>query len=614
MKRLVLAACLLGMLSTTAFCASDPDEKPEPDARLDQKVTIKAVGKPLGDFLREVTAGTGVKMVARKDAADIKVAVFIKDTPLSSLRDALKDCLHLMCTREGRKDEWIYNFWEDMKTRQAAERIKQEEVEKLHAHIDMLAQQIADIEAEGKDPASLAKEFNTMAPQQREKLMREDPDRYAAFAAFGSYAGTLAAVTAYTGLGQTQAQALWAGQKVAIHTVDMATSLRQRFETRSEALTSSIRANEWRFPDQQPLPDEIGGLTLQLEMTSWQNKPCLTYMFEYVSDNGEIAGGAGSVISVPLDQPEAESTAPTDADSAPDTRPDLKLKIASRTTLYEVMEQVFDVTGTCVISDYYTRVKQPGIITGILTGDHPAFKTADDVLDQAARDTRSIVGRSGEIRIFSSRQWPSDRDREIPERLLARWRAARDRYGGVRLQDAFEMANLSRLQLEDLEMYKTGYGWAIISCQGAIRVAGSLTAGQWQAAVSETGLSTSEMSVEQLALVQDWAKDSENYRWPVTLSEELTDLWRLRSCTLKIVYRGRGDRDDAIKAEWDFELYPPSYYEAIRNGASEAASRGEEAFAVPGPECCGLFLAELNQPRGWPSPSDEEREGTPASK
>lgn len=605
MRRCLLVVCLLAVLSTAVLAASEPAEKAEADARLDQKVTIKAVGKPLGDFLKEITAQTGVRMTARKDAADIKVAVFVKDTPLSALKDALKECLHLMCTREGTKDEWAYSFWEDMKTRQTAERIKQEEVKRLRNFVDTLVKEIAEVEAQGEDPTTLQGAIEAMTPEQKEKLAHEDPDRYMAWQAFASE-GTLPTITAYSGLSRAQVQALWSGRRVTISTDEMSPDLSKKFAARIRGWIRQIHRNDWTFiSDQEPLyNDNIGGVVLELVDSEWDNKSCLRYSFQHeLVDGSGLVTGSSSGLTVPRgqDQPEEIGSPTGSGEANDDALPDIKLKLDGKVNLYSIMEQVFDLTGMSIVADYYTRMRQMAVLY-----DHPRLKTADDVLRQLAKDVHSTVAKSGDVRVFSSRQWPSDRDREIPERLLSRWRAARKQYGGLRIQEALEMSNLSKLQLEDLELYKTGYGWAILIHQPAVRVAASLTSGQWQTAMSEEGLLTSGMSTSQLALVLAWAQSSEEFTSSALLSSELADLQRLRSCVFKIKYAARGEKDDDIKAQWEFELYPPSYFEAIRKAVSEAGPNGEAVFAVPAPQCRGyIHLAGLNQERGWPAPEED---------
>lgn len=591
MKRLALTAFLLAILSTITLAASEPATAPEPDPRLDEKVTIKAVGKPLGDFCKELTAQTGVKFNARKDAADIKVAVFIKDVPLSSLKDALKDCLHLQCTREGKKGEWTYTFWEDLKTEQAAERLKQEEVKKLRAFVDKLIKQVADIEAEGKDPAALAAKIGSLYPEQQEKAIREKPDLYTALLPLIRQEGTLPAVTAYSGLSKAQLQALWTGQKVTIRVEDMPTNLRQQFAKGIEVWNRKLAEVNWRFQDDaETSDDEIAGVTFSIRESEWNNKPSLHYMF----------GSSGSSLSVPPD--EKTDIHQEKVASEPDSRPDLKLKDVYTSTCYQLMEQAHDLTGVCVVSDYYTRLDQRSIMPNITVGNFRPFKTGDDVLRQVAVDTECNLSALGEIRLISRKTWPGDRDREIPERLLAKWRKARKDYGGARIEEALEMSGLNRLQLEDLDVYKCGYGQSILAGgHMALRTAASLSAGQWQAAVSEEGLSSAGMSSSQLALIQAWAKASEQYGSSTQLSDELADPQRLRSCLFRIKYSGPGGKND-VHGRWEFELYPPSYFEALQRGAAEATSRGQDTFAVPSPASRGYIrLADLNQARGWPS-------------
>lgn len=608
MKRFALTAFLLAIASAALLAASEPAGRPEPDPRLDEKVTIKAVGMPLSDLFSELLAQTGVRFNARKDAADIKVVVLVKDVPLSSLKDSLRDCLHLMCTREGKKGEWTYQFWEDLKTRQDAEGVRQEQVKKLRAHVEKLGKVMADIEAEGKDPAALPGEVNALTAAQREKLAHEDPDRYAAYYQFQS-PGALATLTAYSCLSRGQLQTLWAGQPVTICAQGMTPVLGEKFLSRTSAWTNEMRSMHWRFGDSDSTaPDTAECITLNVNDSQWNNKPALFYTLAgAVTDEAKtsLVSIGGSCISFPTDKEEAVGS-PPDKTEEPDDRPVLKLEITPKTHLYGILEQVHDLTGICFIADYYTRIKQGGVIAGILSGDHPPFKTGEDVMKQAAKDVRADLSRVGDILILSSKSWPSDRDREIPERLLAKWRDAWKKYGGLRIQEAIELANLNRLQLEDLELYRVGYGWAIINQEGALRLAGSLSSSQWQAAMSEQGLHTSEMSDAQLALIRAWARGSEDdpFDRPIGLSEELSDPQRLRSCVLTIRYKARGEKDDDVTAMWDFALYPPSYFEAIRKGAEKAAD-SNATITVPAPECRGhLHLPSLNQERGRPLPPD----------
>ena len=591
MKRLALTAFLLAILSTALLAASEPATAPEPDPRLDQKVTIKAIGKPLGDFCREITAQTGVKFSAGRDAADIKVAVFVKDVPLSSLKDALKDCLHLQCSREGKTGEWTYSFWEDLKTEQAAEQLKQEEIKKLRAFIEKLIKQADDIEAEGKEPGAWAKEIGALSLEKKEKFIHENPERYAAAVAFAAE-GTLPAITAYSALSQAQVLALWAGEKVTIRSADMPSGLRQKFEKRIEPWIRNILSlSSWG--DQVVAPadaNETGVVTLTMGESEWNNKPSLHYMF----------GNGGSALTVPLD--EKTDTVQHDAASEPGDSPDLKLKDVYTSTCYQLMEQTHDLTGVCVVTDYYTRLDQKSIMPNITFGNFRPFKTGDSVLRQVAVDTECYFGALGEIKLIFRKTWPGDRDREIPERLLVKWRKARKNYGGARIQEALEMAGLSRLQLEDLDMYKCGYGQSILAGgHMALRTAASLSAGQWQAAMTEEGLPTAGMSNAQLALIQAWAKESEQYGSSTQLSDELSDPQRLRSCLFRIRYKGPGGKND-VQGQWEFELYPPSYFEAIAEAASKPGTSADTpiAVSVPAPRRY-IRLADLNQARGWPA-------------
>lgn len=600
MKRFVLTLCLLVMFGTAVFAASEPVEKPETDARLDQKLTIKAVGRPLGDFLKEVTAQTGVKMTARKDAADIKVAVFVNDTPLSQLRDALKKGLHLQCTREGKQNEWTYAFWEDLKTKQEAERVRQEDVKKLHVYLDKLCKQLTDMEAAGDDPLALAKKLEAMTPEQIDKLLNENPRELERLTAF-PHSYDLPIITVYSSLAPLQIQAVWAGQQVTVRTDEMSSDLRDKFGARSQKWQDE---EERAYADgRSTLPDKIESVTLSIGDSGASNNPALNFFFNFVPPENPGEGSSyvlssGSTMETPDGEEMDEQADASWFEGTPEERAarnTLKLKVKDDTSPYEVMEQVFDRTGVSIVADYYTRLTRDFTMWKLIQGYHRPFKIADDVLETVSKEIKAEFAKIDDVRLMSSKSWPSDRQREIPERLLVRWRAARKQYGGLRIQEAIEMADLNKMQLDDFRLYKIGSGWAVRSCQSALKLARSLTADQWQEAVSDQGIPISKLSGDQFALALAWTQAQGDERHPGDTSNPFENADELRAGRFKIVRDPYGEKPDEIKGRWVFTLEPQIAPQAVAQAAKEAADKGELVFRAPYRDLTAMIsLAELN--------------------
>lgn len=621
MKRFALGAILLAILSAVASAASEPANKPEPDPRLDQKVTIKAVGKPLGDFLKEVTAQTGVKMTARKDAADIKVAVFVNDTPLSLLRDALKDCLHLQCTREGKQNEWTYAFWEDLKTRQEAERVRQEEVKKLHAYLDKLSKQLADMEAAGEDPLALARKLEAMTPEQIEKLLNENPRELERLTAF-PHSYDLPIITVYSSLDPLQMQAVWAGQQVTVRADEMSSGLQDKFGARSQRWQDEQRRTQ--TDENGTLPDKIESVTLSMGDSEASNKPGLKFFFNFVPPENQEEGSSyvlssGSTMETSDGEETDEQADALWSEGTPEERAarnTLKIKVKDDTSPYEVMEQVFDKTGVSIVADYYTRLTDVFRMWRLIKGYHRPFKTADDVLGTVAKEIKAEFANTGEVRLISSKSWPSDRQREIPERLLVRWRATRKQYGGLRIEEAIEMADLNKMQLDDFRLYKLGSGWSVRSCQSALKLARSLTADQWQEAVSDQGIPISKLNDAQFALALAWTQAVGDERYPGDTSNPFENADELRAGRFKIVRDPYGEKPDEIKGRWVFTLEPQIAAQAIAQAAKEAADKGELVFRAPYRDLTAMIsLAELNtvtepKSKGDTSPQATEQADT----
>jgi hypothetical protein len=192
-------------------------------------------------------------------------------------------------------------------------------------------------------------------------------------------------------------------------------------------------------------------------------------------------------------------------------------------TGYTIMERIHDRFGINIVSNFLTRMTGKSIPTAnanafstfpAITG--PRFPSAisytktDDLLTFVASRIDSQVWADSGLRIIADRHWSGDRKLEIPEPLVDRWRRVKAECGGLRIQEATEMANLSAAQLDGLDLYGLNSGFDITMCQPMLKAIGSLNANQWKQAMTKSGLPLSELNEAQLARFVDWFKNSNN--------------------------------------------------------------------------------------------------------
>lgn len=152
--------------------------------------------------------------------------------------------------------------------------------------------------------------------------------------------------------------------------------------------------------------------------------------------------------------------------------------------------------------------------------------------------------------------WYSNREREIPERLLAKWRQAKKQYGGLRLQEALELAELDPNQLNDLHLYKLGQGRSILDGQHILKLAHRLTDAQWQAATGLDGLPVASLRESQLDLLFGWIRSTHGERvFEPEGKPLLDDRQRIRDAMLSLEKSTpESSESDETKRKWDFRL------------------------------------------------------------
>jgi hypothetical protein len=205
-----------------------------------------------------------------------------------------------------------------------------------------------------------------------------------------------------------------------------------------------------------------------------------------------------------------------------------------KVTTADVLEALHHSTGMPIVADYYTRLYRPEEVS-VSQG------TLFDALNRLGDAMRLRWDREGSWLQFRSTTFYDDRLKEVPDRLLAHWAAARQQHGMLTLDDLVEIAQLPDAQLDAAEMAEGArlcYGlteWGLARNDGArvhLRYLAGFTLAQRQEAVSPTGLRFLRMPLAQQQRFMQLAFHPEAP--PLQSLEELSD------ATLRVEYTQPG--------------------------------------------------------------------------
>ena len=498
MKRLsalAVIACILFIWNpgNTAQNTSTPGQTP--DKRLEQKVNIKATGMPLGDFLMKLSATTGVKMTARKDVADDKLAIYVKDLPLSDLQDAVKEVLHLHYTRKGEKDKWEYEFWMDLKTKQEIDQFKETEVKKLQ---DYMQKQVSDRKL---SPKELAIKY-----QDKEWLSENRNDLW-----------RISALGIYGGLSKQQLDSLWRGETLEFDKNILPPDVRaliiakmNRVDEESNSMDED-RGHSGKYIGS----GEITGIQWQFKYSPVSGEPLLdysllvTHLFKQpdgtISSHGGVAGMSFQLSGNEDANGILQSTETAENGAAPDKN----IKIESKTPIvrYKLLAKIAEQADVDIVSDYFTYLASQEI--HMYSSNEP--RMVSDWILYAIRDrmyTPKITTKS-DLYMLSYIKWPALRNREIPERLATRWREILKKQGYLGINEALEINRLSEPQISDLYLYGLEPGFFILQERKLFTFLDSFTPQQWTQVFSEDGLLISALNEDQYRLLQEFAQSND---------------------------------------------------------------------------------------------------------
>jgi hypothetical protein len=170
-----------------------------------------------------------------------------------------------------------------------------------------------------------------------------------------------------------------------------------------------------------------------------------------------------------------------------------------RVTSADLLEALHRATGRPIVADYYTRLYPPAELSA---RNAPLF----DALNNLADRMGLRWNREGEWLQFRSASYFHDRLKEVPNRLLTRWAASRQRNGVLALDDLIEIAQLTDAQLDASSMAEGAraiFGlaeWVLArnrNLRPHLRYLAQFSPAQRQEARSPAGLAFKRMTLQQ---------------------------------------------------------------------------------------------------------------------
>jgi hypothetical protein len=498
------------------------------DPRLARRVTLQQKATALSDLCEGLRADTGIQLASGPSVADEKVTVFSEKQPLRDVMRQLSRPFGYTWIRSGKTGEYKYELVQDLRSQ-----LLEEELRNRDRNVALLA---LDREMEryrkylGLSPDEALARSKSASPEEKKLLDRLAIDGWGpAQMYFRLSANDM--TTLRTGQGITFSAEPKPGERplppdVARGVIQSWRDWRARIR---EDGAWELQYPGQTTPDAQPLTSfpevkarvtlwgigqgalgqaMFGGLAGTFAtgdrpkgwLNMWSNGPLAVAESSAVLPpdnariNARLAGDPALRIRVALKPQPSCRPAPA-PDAAGGSAPE------PRVTTADVLEALHHATGMPIVSDHYTRLYKPGELS---MRNIPLFEALNRLADaMRMRWSKDLAG--GWLQ-FRSTTYFHDRIKEVPNRLLAHWSAARRQHGALTLDDLVEIAQLPDAQLGAMEMAEGArdcFGlveWDLArngNLRPALRYLAAFTPAQRQEAMGPAGLPFTRMSLAQ---------------------------------------------------------------------------------------------------------------------
>jgi RNA polymerase sigma-70 factor, ECF subfamily len=531
-------------------------EKDVVDERLTKKLTLAVKATALADLCAHLASETGIKIVAGASVADEKVTLFCKQMRLRDVMRQLSRPFGYTWLRSGTVGEYRYELVQDLKSQLLEEELRnrdrheallalESEIERYRPYLDL-------------SPDEALARAKSAPPEERERLQHFGGHAWGLlqmyFRLSAEEQATLRAVEELRFSEPLrpgeQPRSVWFGRDTLPPELGRGVlqSLRGRPLVKREGGYEGTL--DPTLPGALPpaaVPEARGMVRLQIAQSElgqftlrgWVHGFTIGSQGEVHQVIGEMCDAAagksprvmkpnnavanarlagdptlGSQISF---QPQPSCScgpAGEEGNSLPDGRADETAPEPNVTTA-DVLEALHRATSLPIVADYYTRLYKTEDVSA---RNQPLF----DALNRLADAMRLRWNKDGAWLQFRSTTFYDDRLKEVPNRLLDRWGAARRQQGFLTLDDLCEIAQLTGPQLDGTEMAegaKRCWGlaeWEMVRRRWPhrpqLRFMAGFTPAQRQEAMSAAGLPFAGMPLAQQQRFMDFALSDEPVR------------------------------------------------------------------------------------------------------
>jgi hypothetical protein len=604
------------------------------DPRLSHEVNCAFKATALSDLCDHLRADTGIQLSAGSSVTDEKVTLFCEKMPLREVMRQLSRPFGYTWLRSKREGgEYHYELVQDLRSQLLEEEMRNRDRNAALLALDREIQQYRPYLDLSPDKA--LEKAKTASPTEKKLLERLSGLEWGV-------------AQLYFRLSPEQINSLRAGQELEFHAeprsgepqlpgemaVDVLSSLRHR-----RVLVSGDTIS-WGYPAQLPtgippaqvegahplvhvriVQSELGQYTLEgFSGLTLEHPECVLL----TRDDARVLGPLATGISPSAQQPNNAaansrlshdptlqrrvSAQPKDLSPGPSPERGGESRIRERVgeakvTSADVLEAVHRATGMPIVADYYTRLYPASTVS---CADQRLYDALNHLADAmrlrwhkeggalaesppASRATGDAGSRSWLQ--FRSASYFQDRLKEVPNRLLNRWAAARRQRGHLTLEELLEIAALTDAQLDATGMAegaKALFGleeWDLArhpSLRPHWRFLAELTPEQRQEAAAASGLSFTRLTLPQQQEFLRLGLGTTGDAPPIGLQE-------LATATLKIDYSvpgwfqwtASGTPDSSLPGS----IQRPTVRERTRAAALAAARKRDpgvtEADVVP---------------------------------
>jgi hypothetical protein len=536
------------------------------DPRLSREVTLRQKATALADLCERLRSDTGVQLAAGSSVADEKVTLFCKKLPLRDVMRQLARPFGYTWLRSGKAGEFKYELVQDLRSQLLEEELRNRDHNEALLALDAEMQRYRKYLSLTPDEA-LARSKMT-GPE--EKRLLENLAGYGwgpiqlYFRLSGRDLATLRAGQDLTFSARPRPAS--AGYPAGEQPLppDLARGVLQTFRDWTVIKQGDRYRSPWEVPGAAPIPvpalpearTAVGLSIHQRELGRTALSGDVSW-FVLGSDGRELTHGGVwgrdyvEGISPTVAQPgNATSNAPLIRDPAlrahvtvrprpgcllaPDPTDASDRPPEPRVTTADVLEALYQATGLPVVADHYTRLYPPAEVS-------VSNRSLFDALCLLSDEMRLRWRREGGWLQFRSTSYYDDRRKEVPNRLLSRWAAARRQHGALPLDDLLEIAQLSDDQLDAGDMAEGAracFGlmeWELPRkpfLRPHLRFLAGFTPAQRQEAMSGIGLPFPRMPLAQQQSYLSFALDADD--------EGLGSLGDLAGATLQVEYTHPG--------------------------------------------------------------------------